>query len=275
MWRSCRSAFSVHRLRTVACVAGVIASILMLPLRYTIDCDAELQPVARRFVAVPFDGTLRKCLVRPGDVVTQDMLLAQMDEREIRWEIAGIQADLSRARNERDTHLADHKVGDAEIARHETARLRNRSELLSYRSDNLELRSPIDGIVISGDHRNEEGIPLSTGDTLFEIAPMDRMIIEVAIPEEDIRWARPGMSVSLQLDAAPATLFDAEIIRIHPRAELKDSENVFIAEAEIDNFDGLLRPGMRGGARIRADRNLLGWNLFHKPVAYLVGWLGW
>ena len=213
--------------------------------------------------------------MRPGDVVSTNMLLARMDDREIRWEIAGLQADLSRATNERDSHLADHKMGDAEIARHEMARLKNRSELLSYRNDNLDLRSPIDGIVVSGDHRDEEGIPLSTGDTMFEIAPLDAMVIEVAIPEEDIRWTRPGMPVRLQLDSMPAMVFDAEIVRIHPRAELKDQENVFIAEAGISNSEGLLRPGMRGAARVRSDRNLLGWNLFHKPAAHIVGWLGW
>lgn len=264
-----------QRRRTAGIVTAVVTALLLVPMRYKIDCDAELQPVRRRFVASPFDGTLRRCLVRPGDFVEQGTVLAVMDDREIQYELAGIQADMSGARTERYAYMAEQKSGEAAIARHEFERLRHRSDLLTFRSENLELRSPIDGIVVSGDHKNEEGVPLQTGDTLFEIAPLSSMIIEVAVPEEDIRWVREGMSVQLQLEAMPASLIRAKVERIYPRAELKKNDTIFIVEAEISNDSGLLRPGMRGHAKIHSDRHTLGWNLFHKPAAWLVGWLGW
>lgn len=270
-----RHAFTSQRRRTIGVIAAALTAIMLLPLHYRIDCEAELQPVWRRFVATPFDGTLQECLVRPGEYVERGTLLALMDEREINWELAGIQADMSRARKEHNSHLAEHNSGDAAIARHEVDRLQHRSDLLTFRSENLELRSPIDGIVVSGDHRDEEGVPLKTGDTLFEIAPLDLMFVEIAVPEEDIRWVREGMPVRLQLNAMPAKLIDATVSRVYPRAELKDHDNVFIVEAEISNSDGLLRPGMRGNVQIISDRHTLGWNLLHKPTAWLVGWLGW
>jgi multidrug resistance efflux pump len=198
-----------------------------------------------------------------------------MDEREIQYELAGIQADMSGAQKERYSLMAERKSGEAAIARHEFDRLKHRSDLFTFRSENLELRSPIDGIVVSGDHKDEEGVPLKTGETLFEVAPLDLMIIEVAVPEEDIRWVREGMSIRLQLEAMPATVIHASVARLYPRAELKNHDNVFIVEAEIGNEKGLLRPGMRGNAEIHSDRHPLGWNLFHKPAAWLVGWLGW
>lgn len=273
--RTCRQAFTTRRRATLGIIAAVVTAVLLLPLHYRISCDAELQPVWRRFVATPFDGTLQECLARPGEYVERGALLAVMDEREIQWELAGIQADMSRAQKERNTHLAEHNHGDAAIARHEIDRLRHRSDLLTFRSDNLELRSPIDGIVVSGDHKDEEGVPLKTGDTLFEIAPLDLMIVEIAVPEEDIRWVREGMPVTLQLNAMPAERVDAMVTRVYPRAELRDHDNVFIVEAEISNTGGLLRPGMRGSVQIISDRHTLGWNVFHKPAAWMVGWLGW
>ena len=130
-------------------------------------------------------------------------------------------------------------------------------------------------MVVSGDHREAEGVPLEAGQSLFEIAPLERMVIEICIPEEDIRHVADGQIVRLQLDADPEAILEATIRRIHPRAELRDNENVFVAEAELQNEELRLRPGMRGTAKVITNRHLLGWNLFHKPWAHVLGWLGW
>lgn len=266
---------TTRKIRTGCVLLLTVTALMLLPVPYRVSCDLELQPKIRRYIAAPFDAPLRECLVSPGDIVQQDELLARLDDREIRWEYSGTQADLSKATKERNAFLVEHETGDAEISRHEMQRLQNRVQLLNHRGENLEIRSPYDGIVVSGDHKDSEGVPLETGQTLFEIAPLDQLVTEIAIPEEDIRWIQPGMSVTLRLDALPSENITANILRIHPRAELRDHENVFIAEAVISNEDQMLRPGMRGTSRIDTGWSLLGWNLFHKPCARLIGWMGW
>ena len=52
-----------------------------------------------------------------------------------------------------------------------------------------------DGIVITGDLRKTEGTPLKIGQTMFEIGPLDEMIVEVAVPERDVLHVEPGMDV--------------------------------------------------------------------------------
>ena len=59
------------------------------------------------------------------------------------------------------------------------------------------------------------------------------------------------------------TLYDAGI----PRSP------GFLAEVVLDNSGGMLRPGMKGQARIRTTDRCLGWVLFHKPWNYLRAWL--
>jgi multidrug efflux pump subunit AcrA (membrane-fusion protein) len=113
------------------------------------------------------------------------------------------------------------------------------------------------------------------GKTLFEIAPLNIMVVELAVPEADVRHVTIGMEIDLQLEAMPERTIHAVIRSIHPRAELREGENVFIAEADVANDDLTMLPGMRGTARIHADRHTIGWNLFHKPTAWLLGWLGW
>ncbi len=273
--RGARGVLTTSRLQMAAWLSAGIAVILMLPMIYRIRCELELQPVERRYVAAPFDGPLEKCLVEPGDVVTKDELLALMDGREIRWELAEVQANLNKATKERNTQLSKKEFGNAAISGHEMQRLEQRAALLQHRNASLEIRSPADGVVVSGDHREAEGVPLEMGKTLFEIAPLDAMVVELCIPEEDIRHVQVGMTIDIQLEATPEDALTAVIRSVHPRAEIRDGKNIFIAEADIPNHSSLLRPGMRGTAHVNTRRHALGWNLFHKPAAWLLGWLGW
>ena len=212
-------------------------------------------------------------LVEPGDLVSKSQLLAKLDGREIRWELAGVKVEKNRAAKERDGHRARQDFGQAQIAEFEMRRHDVRRQLLENRSLNLEIRSPVDGIVISGDWKKSEGIPLTLGQSLFEIAPLDDMVVEVGIPEEDIGYVHVGQTLAVSLDAVPGKTWAGTVERIHPRSETREQEHVYICEMSIDNTTNLLRPGMRGRAKISTVLRPLGWNLLHKPWNSLVMWL--
>lgn len=251
--------------RKVGLAAVIAIAILMaVPLRYTVRADLQLQPVEHRFIAVPFDGPLQAAHVRPGDTVRQGDLLASINPREIEYELSGIRAELNRAVQEKKGMMAEHDSAGSKSAALESERLRLKSELLQYQRGNLEIRSPIDGVVVSGDLKQSEGMPLDRGDTLFEIAPLGQMVVELAIAEDDFSHVRPGMRAEFYVHALPGRRMSGTLDRIHPRAELRDHENVFIAEIRIDDPDNVLRPGMNGRAKIVSDRHPLAWNLFHK-----------
>ena len=154
-------------------------------------------------------------------------------------------------------------------------RLKLRQRLLTHRSENLEIRSPIAGLVIDGDLKRSEGIPLATGDTMFEIAPIDQMVVEIAIPETDIAHVEVGQEVSVSLEGIRDRSLTGELIRIHPRSEMKDDEHVFIGEVEFDNPDGQLLPGMHGNASIASGFQPMGWVVFHRPCEAFLFWMGW
>lgn len=261
--------------RTVAFGTAIMAGLCAIPIPHNVSANCELQPVTRRFIAAPFDGTLDKTLVEPGDVIEENQLLARMDDHEINLELAGADAEHHRAAKERDTHLANQDIADAQLARYEMERLKLRQRLLTHRSENLEIRSPIAGLVIDGDLKRSEGIPLATGDTMFEIAPIDRMVVEIAIPETDIAHVNVGQEVSVSLEGIRGQSLTGELIRIHPRSEMKDDEHVFIGEVEFANSDGRLLPGMHGHASIDSGFEPMGWIVFHRPSEAFLFWMGW
>ena len=202
-------------------------------------------------------------------------ILARMDGRDIRWELAGLIAEHSRETKKRDVAMAAHDVVTAQLAKLEMEKLQLNMDMLDERADNLGIKSPIDGIVISGDQERAEGAPLTAGQTLFEVAPLDEIVVEIAIPEEEIRFVQKGHQAVIRLDAYPRRDWTGKLLTIHPRSESKDDRNVFIGEVRMDNIDDILRPGMNGQARITAGRHPLIWNLFHKPFESVLTWLGW
>jgi biotin carboxyl carrier protein len=261
--------------RLAAFIVTVVAlGSLLLPCPYRVACNVRLEPVSRRYVAAPFAGTVRRTVCEPGQVVTRHQTLAHLDGREIRWELAGLLAEHQRADKQRQVALASHDTAAAQQAELRMQRLALRIQLLEHRSENLEVRSPIDGVLLRGDLKDAVGVPVTTGQTLFEVAPLNQMLAEIAIPDEEIHHLTEGSTVTIQLDAEPGRERTATLDSIHPLAEVVDGQNVFLGEAPLDNSDNRLRPGMAGRATLHGPRRPLAWNLFHKPWYFLLQRLG-
>jgi hypothetical protein len=101
------------------------------------------------------------------------------------------------------------------------------------------------------------------------------MRVDIEIPEEDVAYVREGMQIAIRLNTYRRDEFDARVLRIVPRAETRENRMVFLAEAELDNPEETLRPGMRGRATLEGERRSLAWLLFHKPYESLLMALGW
>lgn len=259
----------------IAVMAGLVAITLCIPFPYKVPCDCELQLTSRRFVAAPYEGLLEKTLVDNGDVVEQGQSLALMDARQLRMELSGLEADLQSERKKRDSALARGNIAESQIARSEMSRLESRIAIISGRLENTEIRSPISGVIVSGDLDKAEGAPLEMGQNLFEVGPLENMLVEIHIPEREIKHVEPGMDVRFEFDAFPFETFAGKIERIHPRAEVIESDSVFVAEINLTNESGQLRPGLKGRARIIGQRHPLGWNLFHSAIENGRHWLIW
>ncbi|MEM1442711.1 MAG: efflux RND transporter periplasmic adaptor subunit, partial [Verrucomicrobiota bacterium] len=245
-----------------------IAGGLLIPVEEKISASAALEPKVRRVVSAPFQATLRETKVEAGDLVLEGEVLAELDGREIRFQLAEAVANRARAEKEADQALDAGKVAEAQMARLEALSHEQQQRINEERQKFLEVRSPIAGVVLQGDLERAEGAPLQTGDRLFEIAPIEEMLIEVALPQSEIAHVREGMKVEVQLEAYPGETFSSEITRIPPRSEIRQNANVFICEANLSNGDKRLRPGMNGEAKIAGDRKIFLWTLLRPAVNY-------
>lgn len=263
------------RWKAIGLVLAALLAGLAWPIPHKIRCDVRVEPVTRRFVAAPFEGILEKSLARAGEYVQEGQVLARMDGREIRWKRASVEADRDQAMKKRDASRAKHDYAEMRIAALEVERLELELQLLDHRADHLEIKSPMEGVVVSGELERAEGAPLEIGQTLFEIAPLAEMVLEIAIPDEDVAHAKVGQMAVATLDSAPDTDWAGELVRVHPRAEIRDDRNVFVGEIHVDNASGRLAPGMQGRARVTVGRRAAGWVWFHKPWEFIRKSLNW
>jgi len=265
-WKPAISKFLRGRTGLLALMAGIVlTSVMFLQWPYSVGCECQLEPVMRRFVVAPFKGTLETMLVEPGDLVHQGDVLARMNPRELQWKRRTLIADQNQAIKRRDSAQAAREYTTQQLARLEAERLGVEIELFDHRINNLEIKSPVDGIVVSGTLNWAEGAPLEIGEALFEIAPLDKMIVEVAVPDSEINHVVVGQSVQIRLEAFPNSDQTLSLERIHPRSEIRDDANIFVAEVPLENRNGFLRPGMNGRASIQTAQQPVYWILFHKP----------
>ncbi len=249
--------------------------LMLVPIRYRVRCNCVTEPMSRRFAVAPFDGTILSGFVEPGDVVKKGQVLAEMDGREVRLELSAKVAERQQARLQREIELTEGNVPKTFLSELENERLSSEAEVLAYRQNHLSVRSSIDGVVLSGSLERSEAASVRKGEVLFEIGPTDQMRVEIAIPAEDISQVRPGNNVKIWIEGREEAPLTAEIKSIHPRSEIRDAQNVFIAKIEFENKDDQFRPGMKGTVRIDGERRSLGWSLFHKSINFMRSRLTW
>lgn len=267
---------SQRRRRVALAAAAALAVLLAWPLHYRIGADCRLVPTVKRVIAAPFDGQLRKSHAQPGDHVTEGQPLAEMDNRDVRLREAELLAQRERALKQRDRAMSNTGEGAdfaaAQVADFEARSVGEELALVQRKIEMLAVKSPLTGVVLSGDLRRDEGRPVQQGQVLFEVAPLEEMIVEVELPDREISRVRAGMRVTLRLEAGGAR--ESRIVRVHPQSEPRDGRNVFICEAPLSN-NADLRPGMRGRAKVESDRRPLAWILGHRLWEWIVTTLLW
>jgi RND family efflux transporter MFP subunit len=108
------------------------------------------------------------------------------------------------------------------------------------------VRSPISGSVLE---RNADlGEFVSTAGKIATIVRTNPLRARIDIPEQSIGNTRVGQSISLSTSAYPDRQFAGTIVRIVPG--LNTTSRTLVAEAEVNNVDGLLKPGQFATVRI-------------------------
>jgi multidrug resistance efflux pump len=251
---------------------GVLALMvlgLLSPVPYYPTRDCIVEPETRQIVSSPLAGRIMTCEVRTGDTVSKGQLLARLDDEQIQREYVSAQAELERASKKFNSSLALRAQGEAGLAKMDILRAEAKVENLKSQLSRTEVRASTAGIVTQGDWHKNLGMPVTLGQSLFEIAQLSTLTAEVHLTAEDLGQIRVGDKVAIRSDATGRDSFYGTIGRIEPRATVKDDQAYFTADVIIEDSQQRLRPGMKASAQVSAGWRSIGWLLFSRPYRWL------
>lgn len=247
-------------LGTNAAERAATVSTLALEPEEVIDMailSADLLPLRRAILSAEVVGVVEKVHVELGDRVAAGRVLVEIDTRALRQQLAEAEA-VSRnasARAERVERLFEKRSITEQqrldaIAERDVAEARLGSAELALTKS--VLRAPWTGVVAA--RRVEKGDYTMPGQPLLELVAVDRLKVRGPAPASDVPFLAVGRPVEVTVEFLPGEIFSGTVVRLG--AELDPDSRTLTVEAEIDNSDGRLRPGMFG--RMRIPRRTLG-----------------
>lgn len=207
----------------------------------TLEAEREAQVVAKT------SGVLLALHAEEGDRVKAGHVLAEMDPERAQLELARAQASLNRLENnfKRAEELFRNKLISPE--NHDNVRFDLEEQRAAYELARLELSytrivAPIDGVI--SERLVKEGNLIKQHQALFRIDDFDPLLGVLNAPERELRTLRPGLPVTMFVDAIPGTRFEGTVARVSPVVE--SANGTFRVTAEFKDETNQLKPGMFG-----------------------------
>lgn len=208
--------------RGMAATAVEVRPVEIGRIARAVTVSGVVEPIRQVAVNSQLSGALLSVNVEEGDEVREGQLLARMDDRELRAQLAAAEAafEVARAAFERAEQLRDRKVITLpEYERERTAYAAAKSQLdqLRTRVAFAAVTAPITGVVTQ--KLVEAGDVVGTNARLFTLADVSTKVVRVGVSELDVVELTVGDEVGVVLDAFPSRSFRGRIRRIFPSAD--------------------------------------------------------
>lgn len=237
-------------------------------LQITAEATGQLEPIRTVEVKSKASGEVREVLVDTGDRVQPGTLLVSIDARDVQndfdqaqadYEVAAERLKISESQLQRSEELLSAGVITAQEhegrnldfanARASFVRAQTSLELARLRLEDVTIRSPLHGTVLS--KTVEEGAVIqsaagsvSGGTTLLTIANLDVVQVRTLIDQTDVGRIQAGMPVNVRVEAIRDRIFEGKVEKIEPQATVQQNVVMFPVVVHLDNPDNLLKPGM-------------------------------
>jgi multidrug resistance efflux pump len=260
--------------------AGLLGLVLFFSFataHYRVAGDATLEGIVQRVIAAPIEGYIAEARVRPGDIVRQGELVLKIDDRDLRLQYLRWSGQKEQVRGQYRDALAQHDRSRLNILQAQLDQADAQLELLNEQISRTGIVAPFDGVIVKGDLSQELGAPVQRGEVLMEIAPLNAYRVVLQIDERDISGLQTGQRGELILSSLPHMRFNIEVTSITPVSVAEQGRNTFRVEGQLEQGADILRPGMKGTAKIAIDERKLIWIWTHRFTDWLRLWLwsGW
>lgn len=222
---------------------------------YKVEAPIVVQSVHRRIVTSPFDGFIESVNVLPGDkVIANKNILAQLDNNEIKLQIAEAEAEKYSWGKQVDQARQEGKTAEAQVAEGKERQQKARLALLQDKLKRSEILAAIDGFIRSRDLHLQVGKKVTAGEQLLEIEGLDSLQAVLRVPEADILDLKINQQGEVRITAQPGQQIPVHVDRIVSSASVVDGQNIFEVWASFAEPPPWLRPAMEGEGKIEIGR---------------------
>ena len=283
----------------LATLAG-LAALILIPAELRLEGKGTLEPVHRRDVFAGIDGVVEKLEsgLEHGAGVTQGQLLATLRNTDLEVALTDVLGRKASSEEQlvatRRALLEDKKIsadektrlaGRAAQLQREIESLEQQRKLYDMKKQDLEVRSPIDGVIVTWQVRDRLTLrPVEKGQSLMSIAdktgPWE---LEVHMPDDRLghinraalaaKQAGRELTVDYILATDPGTRHYGTVKEIHEQAEVRgEAGNTVLVRVTIDperHEKEELGAGATVTARIACGKRPLGYVWFHDVLAFI------
>lgn len=221
--------------------------VALIPIPDARRVPGEVISTDTRTITAPLSGVVLSVDVSDGDAVQAgDSTLFRLDTDDVLQELAGAQADYSRALLERESARGARDAAALQNAELEAESLRARIDLLENRRVRATVTAPIDGVVSGEDLSRFAGATVRLGDPILEVLNPDILALRLEVPDILLNRIENGEAGVFRPDFAPDQSFASTVSWISPAQSTRTDVVVFPGRAILPDNTAGLRPGLRG-----------------------------
>lgn len=270
---------ALSRARRVGVLVG-LCCVVLFPVRLSVLAPAEVVAQAPNPVTAPTDGVVAQILVSPNQAVRAGTPLVDFNDTATRNRLLVAQKTLGVARADLARSAGKAFSDDASKAELQLleARVRERTAEVAYLTellDRLKLLAPADGIALFADAEEWRGKPVQVGERIMTVANPSQVSLNVYVPPDDAIALDVGADVKMYLNVSPLASHDASVTQAsYETGNSPDGHPAYIVKAALQAGESVPRLGLKGTAKIYADRVPLVYYLLRKPLRTLRHALG-
>ena len=219
----------------------------------TLTAIGTLAAVRGVTVSADLPGVVDRIAFESGQFVQEGDVLALLDTRQERAQLAAAEAqlDLARVNYERMEGLLGERViarAEFDRANAEQRQAEARVREISAAIERKTIRAPFSGKL--GITTVNPGQYINPGDAIVTLQAIDPIYADFYLPQQQLGQLQVGQTVVVDTNAFASRTFDGKIRSINPRVD-NTTRNVQI-EATVDNRERKLLPGMYANVKIDA-----------------------
>ncbi len=236
-----------------------------------IRASGELKALYHTTISAEIEGRITEIRIEEGSAVEVGAVVIEIDPERRKLDRSAAKARLAQARaelkkqtsqTERMRKLSTQGISsDQQLEEAETELLLSLADMEAERAAfgvaeralaDASVSAPFAGFVARRSVQLGEFV--QKGSPLFELVSLDPLEVEFSVPELDANRVRNGLRVAIAVSAWPDRSFEGVVKFVSPTVD--PGTRTLRIRAQIDNADGVLRPGFFARVNVGVNRRV-------------------